>query len=1575
MLLSVLFPVVSFADVQITQDLIDLIMDNGAVRVVVGLDTDFQSEGELSDIGGSSAVTDQRNQIAEIQEQFLNNLNASLGDSGDGNGDVGGSDGGGSDGTDDTVSADVKFETIPYLAMTVDGTTLFQISKSALVKTVQLDFLMAPNLAQSIPLIGADNVWNDSYIGTGQTVAILDTGVDKTHPALKGKVVSEACYSVNDWTQGAKTVCPNGKTEQIGAGAGVQCDSNISGCDHGTHVAGIVAGNGSVAGVAKGANIVAIQVFSRVSSQKKCSEFGISNPCALVFWSSLSKGLERVRLLNGNGTKIVVANMSLSGDKYNSVCDQGKSSMKNLLDNLRSTGVAPIFSSGNNKFSDGIGYPACISSAISVGATTKSDQVADYSNSASILDLLAPGSSIKSSIPGGITGSKNGTSMAAPHVAGAFAVLKSALPTATVDQILTCLKDTGKPVKDSRNNITKPRIQVDDALTCLLPPPNIEITPTSKNFGDVKVDSASAAQTFTLSNTGKGPLKIKEITIGSSEFKIQSDTCSNKTVEPSKTCTIQVIFSPKSGGTKNTTLSIPSNDPDTSTVTVSLNGNGVSISKIFISPNSHDFGNMNVGSTSGWRMFYIWNKGTGVLQLGKLNLSSSEFIIGDYCSNKQITQNRYCWVRVAFQPKSKGIKSAILSIPSNDPDTPTFKVSLRGNGVELPNIVISSTSYNFGNVYIGKTSSTQTFRVSNTGKGDLRMSSISLSGSGFSIMSNSCSYRTIAPSSSCTIQMRFSPSSTGSKSSNLSIRSNAGTKTVRLYGTGIAAVSYPCTSTPTIQSVRNGDWNSRSTWNMSRVPNSSDIVLIQKNHYITGPTSAYLRGLCNHGQLWTGIRRSLDIRATSFISNYGQIKGKDGYAGTSSRCGETGSSITLRGYPFNNYAGATILAGAGGYSSKCGGQGGTVSIYARNTTNYGTICAGKGGNSNSQGGSGGWAYIWGKHRDYGRGFLKNKGLACAGNGGNGNYGGQGGTIKLISLPNVYLDGGKHYAGRGGQSSRRRGSSGRVIIEPNIISLAGAGTKVEGGDITIFGGKDFVLDLSNMEPGAISAEGNITLAVGNDGAIDLRGITGNVLKAGGEIKIFADKIWLDEGIELEEVMEATTIVVEPAKILYEVSVTGPGTLLGQPGETLPIKITVANSGPEVDTYTLSVSDSAGWSLGTLPATIMVEGLESSDLEFNVTLPSEVGEQDVITVTATSTADPTKIATTEIDVIVPYTLSGIVRDKLGNPVEGVTIEIEGKTIEEDGETIEIEGMTTVTDENGVFKFVGLLPDDYTLKSNYQDREIPSQNFTVEGDNPIISVEIEIDISVAKASCQLYAVHDGGLNNSQFFTVTLPDGEVSKLGPIHEGYDIEAIAIHPETNVIYAASGDDVANGNPKGHLYIVDAKTGELSPVGSTGFNEIEDLTFSPDATLWAWAKGDGLLTVALTTGTGTLSIPSDALIEGLSLNKDKGTVFFGSVNTDLWVYDMDANTLEVACTNLIGEVEALETTPSGWLLIGVHGDGTFNLHAFDSQTCEVIAGAEIPTGKFNDVEGIALPVEVCTAKPVVEDTVVPDTSAD
>ena len=355
------------------------------------------------------------------------------------------------------------FSIVPGMALLADPETLEALLEIPNVVDIVEDIAVPPVLDVSVPLIGAglDGSF-DGYTGDGWAVAILDTGVDKTHPFLSGKVVSEACYS--NYYDGGTSVCPGGVKQSTAVGSGVNCAVS-SACSHGTHVAGIAAGsNATFSGVAKDADIIAIQVFTRIDDTAQC---GGSAPCVLSYTSDQILGLERVYALR-NTFKIASANMSLSGGSSAAPCNTA--TQKPIIDILRAAGIATVIASGNSGLTNAIGSPACIESAVSVGSTTDADVVSSFTNSAYFLSLLAPGSSINSSVPGTTYQSWNGTSMAAPHVAGAWAVLKQAKPDASVDEILEALKDTGVPVTDTRvgaGNRVKPRINVAAAVDAL----------------------------------------------------------------------------------------------------------------------------------------------------------------------------------------------------------------------------------------------------------------------------------------------------------------------------------------------------------------------------------------------------------------------------------------------------------------------------------------------------------------------------------------------------------------------------------------------------------------------------------------------------------------------------------------------------------------------------------------------------------------------------------------------------------------------------------------------------------------------------------------------------------------------------------------------------------------------------------------------------------------------------------------------------------------------------------------------------------------------------------------------------
>ncbi len=457
----------SVATVQAQDDLLASVQQHGTVRVMVGLDVAFQPEGELA---SSQAVADQQAAIQQTQQTLIQRLATY------------------------NVRNVRHFETIPFVVMDVDEAALQALASDPSVSSITEDELLQQTLNRSIPLIGGDVAWDKGYTGEGWSIVIIDSGVDSSHEFLQGKVVAEGCFSTNGYPgypDGTfESICPNGSEQQTGTGSAQPCTFTDS-CSHGTHVAGTAAGKGDTfSGVAPDATIIALQVETRVNDQSVCNQMNKDAPCSLMFSSDIARALEYAYQLRYS-YDIASVNMSLGGQGYSSqsACDADSPDRKAAIDNLRAAGIPSIVSSGNQGYISEIATPGCISSVFSVGSTHDGsvgtvDQVSSFSNSASFLDFLAPGQLIYSSVPNNGYEYMQGTSMAAPHVAGAWAVMKSKYPSASIELVYNGLSSTGVRVTDYRNGITKPRIQLDAALdtlpTLLNTPTNLQATMNDK---------------------------------------------------------------------------------------------------------------------------------------------------------------------------------------------------------------------------------------------------------------------------------------------------------------------------------------------------------------------------------------------------------------------------------------------------------------------------------------------------------------------------------------------------------------------------------------------------------------------------------------------------------------------------------------------------------------------------------------------------------------------------------------------------------------------------------------------------------------------------------------------------------------------------------------------------------------------------------------------------------------------------------------------------------------------------------------------------------------------------------------
>jgi subtilisin family serine protease len=342
-----------------------------------------------------------------------------------------------------------RFTIVPGFSAWANSDALRNLASLTEVIEVVLDRRERAQLDKSTRLIEADRVWTVST-GRDRFVAILDTGIDRHHPFVRGRVTHEACFRRD-------SRCPNGRQSQVGTGAAQNMNAS-----HGMHVAGIAAGaagqHGSLqlSGVAPGANIVAINVFSGNGS----------------YVGDQVKALEHVAGLRRSGVLIAAANLSIGGGKHFESCDVTQKSRAEVIMALLEISVATVVAAGNSGHSNAVTSPGCITSAITVSSLNDDDTLHTGDNRSKLTDLLAPGRTILSSVPDDVyNGSaaddysrKSGTSMATPHVTGAFALLSAAAPNATATDILQALIETGRTKVDPVTGRNYRRIDLDDAL-------------------------------------------------------------------------------------------------------------------------------------------------------------------------------------------------------------------------------------------------------------------------------------------------------------------------------------------------------------------------------------------------------------------------------------------------------------------------------------------------------------------------------------------------------------------------------------------------------------------------------------------------------------------------------------------------------------------------------------------------------------------------------------------------------------------------------------------------------------------------------------------------------------------------------------------------------------------------------------------------------------------------------------------------------------------------------------------------------------------------------------------------------
>ncbi|MDR3737118.1 MAG: choice-of-anchor D domain-containing protein [Acidobacteriaceae bacterium] len=307
--------------------------------------------------------------------------------------------------------------------------------------------------------------------------------------------------------------------------------------------------------------------------------------------------------------------------------------------------------------------------------------------------------------------------------------------------------------------------------------PVIQLSASTLTFAAQQAQTASAAQSITVTNTGNAALIVSQLAV-TGDFT-ETDNCTAAAIAPNANCTVQVTFLPSMAGTRSGTLVLYANVAG-GQASVTLSGVGLAPAAITLTPSLLVFaGDTLIGTTSAAMNLTVTNTG-GIATALAAPVLTGEFAVSNNTCGTSLAANSACAIAVAFMPVASGTRNGTLTLTDS---AGTQIAALTGTGAAPATDAISPSALSFSAQTIGTTSAIQ--QVTLTNSGDVALTLISTAVTGDFTVVNGCGSSLIAHGS-CAVSVAFVPRSTGVASGLLSIADVNRTQTVALSGTGVA---------------------------------------------------------------------------------------------------------------------------------------------------------------------------------------------------------------------------------------------------------------------------------------------------------------------------------------------------------------------------------------------------------------------------------------------------------------------------------------------------------------------------------------------------------------------------------------------------------------------------------------------------------------------------------------------------------------------------------------------------------------------------------------------------------------------